>query len=125
MRTRLVVIGVVAGAMAVVGSALVTAQLEMKPGPGWWYLTWPVYAEVMVVSVVFWVAIGRLFIRKSSGALAGIVAGLLSPLIGGLAVNPIVFIVILQKTVWPFACVGLATGLIVWWVARVRVGPAG
>jgi hypothetical protein len=119
MKRRLLAIGILAAVMAVVGTGLVIAQLPMRPGPDWNRFSWPLYIRVVIVSVALWVAIGSVFIRRQSSAWTGVVAGLISPVVGVIAVNPL-FLFILRDAPWQFAGVGLATGVLVWLVARLQ-----
>jgi len=117
MTRRLVVIGIVAAVTALVGTKLVLLAVGGRPGPGFKYLAWPIYIRVVIVSVALWVGIGSLFIRKRASFWVGLVAGVLSPAIGVILVNP-VFIFLLAEAPLQFGAVGLVTGALVWLIAR-------
>jgi hypothetical protein len=116
MTRKLVTIGFVAAAAAILGTWFVLPALgfNREEAPG--VLMWPIYIRVTIVSVAMWIGIGSLFIRKAAGLWAGVVAGVMSPVAGVILVNP-VLIFALGKAPLRFLVVGLTTGWLVWRIA--------
>jgi hypothetical protein len=97
--------------MAIAGTTLIISQLSITPGPQFKHFSVPLYLRVALV--------GSVLIRRQSGVWAGVLAGLLSPVVGVVLVNPF-FIFVLGEAPVQFAVVGLITGLLVWVIARSK-----